>query len=50
MSAFQKFRDGSKQRHSANGLFFAAVGALVLWASLLGGVIYVAIHFIRKYW
>lgn len=50
MSAFQKFRDGPTRRHATNGLFFAAIGAFLLWLAIFGAVAYIAVHFIRKFW
>jgi len=53
MSLLQTFRDGPTRRRERQGVgIFAAIAALwiLFCLSLLGGVIYVAWHFIAKYW
>jgi len=29
---------------------FGAIAAFILWASLVGAIIYVIVHFVKKFW
>lgn len=51
MTLFQKFRDGPNKRDSATDWTFLAAAVIALvWIGFICGSIYVAWHFIAKYW